>query len=170
MTDEDPTRRPSGSPRGADREALRRAANRALGAGPDSDRRRDQVEGAVALVERMLRAWPLRDPLLWVEELVVLEVGRAGTAVQRLIHEHSTPPSIAAFFELYRSLDTTLPTAVVGAHCTRRDGHGCDDTGWIESMPFTSHGHTYSSMEPCPDCAEGDARRRSTIWRERGAG
>ena len=145
-----------------DRDAVHRAAVEALGGELVAARQRQQVDDTVALVERAVRAWPIRDPEGWAREVVLLNIGRANSALARLIREHATTPTVGAFFDIYRRLDTTRPREVHGPGCL-----SCDSTGWIEASDFISHGHSYTASRPCPRCPDGAARERSTIWRER---
>lgn len=150
-----------GTRRGSDpdrHDILTRAARRALGNGLLTSRQLAQADEAVALVERALRAWPLRDPVGWVEEVALLDMDRANTALARLRREHVGTPTVGHFFEIYRAVDTSRPAAV----CER-----CDGTGWVEAPGFVSHGHPYSASQPCPSCREGAARERTPVWRER---
>lgn len=157
------------SHKSGDHERLHRAAVETIGGEPLNARQRERVEGAVSLVERALRAWPIRDPLGWVTEIVQLDVGRANTALARLIREHATTPSYAAFFEIYRNLDTTLPPQVIGPSCEvcggsgavdctddRRHGRSCTHRG-------TSYGEPGDcwcrATVPCDHCHEGDRMR-----------
>ena len=95
-----------------------------------------------------------------------LDLARANTALRKLVREHATTPTFGSFFEMYRSLDTRRPPEDNEATC-----EACDGTGWVEAPPLVRNvagqPHEYSQMRPCPGCAEGAARERSTIWRER---
>jgi hypothetical protein len=146
-------------------EALTRAARRALGTGLLTSRQLTQADEAVALVERALRAWPLRDPHGWVSEVVLLDLPRASTALARLIRTHSTPPTVAALIEAYGAVSTATPAA-------QSDGcRDCSGTGWVDAPPLSVRvdgvAQEVTQMRPCTRCADGAARERSSIWRER---
>lgn len=145
-----------------DREALRRAATAAVGREPLHPRQRDQVNDAVALVERVLQTWPIRDPIGWVEEVVLLDLARAETARMRLRREHTTTPTYGAFFEVYRARDTHQARFDERPGCSR-----CEGSGWVEAPSFVSHDHEYPGSMPCPSCADGAARERTPTWQER---
>lgn len=105
---------------------------------------------------------------IWEEDLGTLDAGQAGTTLARLRREHEQRwLSIAAFMAMYRSLDTTDASTPVNT-C-----HHCDNTGWVRAPDVVRNEGTDTeyhdtSVKPC-DCDEGQQRRRTTVWQNRGA-
>lgn len=121
---------------------------------------------ATDLATRILETFHGPPGHAWEEELATLDAGTAGTAFARCRREHKSRwLSIAEFIAVYRSLRTDDPTTR-GPVCIH-----CDGTGWVQAEdhlehPGTDHERRYTQNEPCT-CNEGQARRRSTVWRER---
>jgi hypothetical protein len=86
------------------------------------------LEQARELAARIMATWsggPTGE--VWIEELVLLEEGTAGTTFVRLRRELDRAPSIKRFLEMYRSLDTR---PVVRVECSLCEGEGWrPDTG-----------------------------------------
>lgn len=104
----------------------------ALGGQPLNSERRQQAAAVLDLFERMNGTWPLRDVQSWTEELAPLDMPRASTAYVRCRRTHSRAPSIAAFLDEYRALDTG----------PRRDHipcADCGDSGLVTDLSDTRH-------------------------------
>jgi hypothetical protein len=119
------------------------------------------------LAARMSRTWKGGPPAdVWLEELEQLDAGPAGTAYARLRRESTRAPSVAEFIKTYRSVVTVDGGTAVGETC-----EVCDGQGWVEAEPLYRNAdrlgeQPYFQVRPC-DCAEGDRRRQSSVWRER---
>lgn len=117
---------------------------------------------AEALAVKICQTWPKSPPVdVWVEDLLDLDVGAAGTGFVRLRREAEHAPSIARFRATVKSLRTTDGGTPRGPKC-----EACSNSGWVETDPLTIDDHTYSQVRPCT-CPEGKLREQSTIWRER---
>lgn len=96
----------------------------ALGGDPLNAERRQQAVAVLDLFQRISTTWPLRDPYGWVEELAGLDMPRASTAYVKCRRSHSGAPSIAAFLDEYRALDTA--NSLTHVPCD-----DCGDSGMI---------------------------------------
>jgi len=102
------------------------------------------LEQARELAARIVSTWaggPTAE--VWIEELVLLDEGPAGTAFVRLRRELERAPSVRRFLEAYRSLHTTR--APVRVECSR-----CDGSGWFER---TEHGPGCPRRKGATACA-----------------
>lgn len=118
------------------------------------------------LATRISQTWPRGiGANVWEDELVDLEVGRAGTAFVKLRRTARSAPSIAEFFEMYSSLHTedrsTRPD-----DCPR-----CDNQGTVATMIRTDSGaEVWGPVSAC-SCEWGrrkaDALAKAAAWNVR---
>lgn len=106
---------------------------------------------ALAIVNRLEAAYPNErwtGPRVdqYIDGIIDLPAGAAGTALARLVKTASKAPTVADFRAAVRAIDTrdSRPT-----HCP-----DCDGCGWIEAEPLTVDGHTYTQVAPC-GCENG---------------
>lgn len=113
---------------------------------------------ATELGKRIINAWHGAAPLAqWIEELIELDAGRAGTAFVRCRRELEHAPSIARFMAEYKSLDTTDGSS-------RPECGWCWRTGWIEAGRYEYKGDVQTGVQPCPHCDTGRDMARSKLW------
>ena len=106
---------------------------------------------AADLAVRFAQMWPRHIPAReWEEELVGLDDGAAGTTFARLKRDSERPPTIAQFYAVYRTLNTTDASTARRPDC----GH-CENHGWKPALDQAGHEH---GVEPC-HCQHGDDRR-----------
>lgn len=109
------------------------------------------------LAVKLTASWP-RDPGVdistWIDELLPLDPGTAGTAIVRMRRDLERPPTIARFFVTYRALDTT------GRGSTDRSCLACAGEGWVPA-PDRVHAdeRRTSQVQPCRSCPAGRAAR-----------
>jgi hypothetical protein len=118
---------------------------------------------AIALVSRIEATWSTGKPWIgaradeWIDALMALDEGAAGTAFARLRSSHPDAPNIATFMAHARAVTTTDPSTV------EKCGW-CDNTGWTQTADHVKAGVVYSGVEPCTHCPEGRAREVSETW------
>jgi len=103
------------------------------------------LEQARELAARIVSTWaggPTAE--VWIEELVPLDAGAAGTAFVRLRRELERAPSIKRFLDRYHSLHTASTDPV------RVDCSVCDGSGWANR---TDHGPGCPRRKGAADCA-----------------
>jgi len=141
------------------------------------------LEQARELAARIHSTWaggPTAE--VWVEELLPLDEGTAGTTLVRLRRELERAPSVAKFLDRYRGLSTRSATARV--ECVMCDGEGWvtssespvrsmvrDDDGNLVAAEGEKFEHRYSYVTPCT-CEAGRrmvdvhrAIKRANDWR-----
>jgi hypothetical protein len=114
---------------------------------------------AEQLLDRIEAAWPdsrwteqRRD--IWLDQLLELDAGTAGTAFVKLMHNEPACPTFATFHSMSSALLTTANEPV--ARC-----HWCEGNGWVEVTDARRHGpdcHEPETcachmVEPCPRCS-----------------
>lgn len=113
---------------------------------------------AESTAQRIHSSWPGQRQLsleTWVEELLELDYGTAGTALVRLRRDLDHPPTIARFLGAYRALHT-VSNDPIPFQCRQ-----CDGTGWV-TRDYQAHGRTYRGAEPCRCRAGRDHERQYT--------
>lgn len=118
------------------------------------------------LAARIVRTWRGAPPAdVWVEELVRLDAGAAGTAFARLRRESTRAPSIAEFLATYRTLRTQDGGTREVYDCSH-----CDGAGWVPTadLVLENGGNElrYSQVVPCT-CRAGNAAAGSDLWKSR---
>lgn len=127
---------------------------------------------AETLAVKICQTWTRVPPVdVWVEDLLDLDEGAAGTALMRLRREAEHAPTIAKFRATVRSLHTTDGGTPRPEVCK-----ACDDTGWVQAPDHIEddglhlengvevrHTRTYSQVKPCV-CREGRQREQSAVW------
>lgn len=107
---------------------------------------------ADALGKRIINNWRGGPPLVeWIDALVPLHAGQAGTTFIRLRDELEHAPSIAKFRQTYRGIHTRE---------TDERCEACGGNGTVTGPTFDRNGHTYTSAIPCPSCEAGRAAAR----------
>jgi hypothetical protein len=119
---------------------------------------------ALPLVSRIEATWSTGHPWSgqrcdeWIDALLTLDAGSAGTAFARLRLTHADCPSIATFVQTVKALHTT------DASNRPKECGWCDDSGWTETPRHTARGVVYTGWEPCTHCSEGREREVSETW------
>jgi hypothetical protein len=110
---------------------------------------------ALTIVNRIEQAWAnerwgsTRSDQ-YIDGILDLDYGAAGTALVRLIKTCSRAPSVADFRNACARIDTRPAT-----HPLERCDE-CAGTGWAEAPEVEIDGHTYTQVAPCA-CESGRA-------------
>lgn len=121
---------------------------------------------AADLATRICQTWPRAiPPHVWEEELLELDAGRAGTSLVKLRRQVKNAPTIAEFFDMYRSLHmddrSTRPP-----DCAR-----CDNQGTVSALARNEDGvELWQPVTAC-SCGWGAERAaalaKATAWNDR---
>lgn len=111
---------------------------------------------ATDLATRICQTWPRAIPAhVWEEELLELDAGRAGTALAKLRRTEKHAPSIAEFFDMYRSLNTD-DRSTRPPDCSR-----CDNQGTVSTLADNGDGVlVWQPVTPC-SCGWGAEKAKA---------
>lgn len=107
---------------------------------------------ATDLATRISQTWPRGvSAAVWEEELAELDAGRAGTTLVKLRRVAKHAPSIAEFWEMYQTVNTS-DRSTRPADCTICDNQGTVAT--LEQRTVTVDGDpvTFDAWGPCRPC------------------
>jgi hypothetical protein len=107
---------------------------------------------AADLATRISQTWPRGvSAAVWEDELIELDAGRAGTTLVKLRRVAKHAPSIAEFWEMYQSVNTS-------DRSTRPDDcRVCDNQGTVATLEkrtteVDGHPVEFEAWGPCSPC------------------
>ena len=113
-------------------------------------------DDAKLLASRIHDIWPtgLRERV-WRSELArdYSDALRSRQAVEILKRTKTYPPTIADFHAAYLSVPAEIEEGE--ARCST-----CSGLGWIDAPDYERNGETYSAMQPCGRCRDGQRSAR----------